>query len=69
MYSSGTEWSRLKCDGTPGGSGEEGGEGREDRGQGGRGGSENDTDLGKEKLEGKKKADARIRGEEGKGGE
>lgn len=69
MYSSGTEWSRLKCDGTPGGNGEEGGEGVGVKGQGGRAEIEKEKDLDKGKLEGKKKEDARIRGEEGRGGE
>lgn len=67
MYSSGTDRSRLKCDGTPGGSGEEGGEGAEVKGA--RAESEKETDSGKVKVEGKKKDDARIRGEEGRGGE
>lgn len=62
MYSSGTDRSRLKCDGTPGGNGEEGGEGASSE-------RVKDRDLGKGKAEGKKKEDVRIRGEDGRGGE
>lgn len=69
MYTSGTEGSRLKCDGTPGGSGEEGGEGVGVKGQDGRAENEQEKDLDKGKSEGKKNVDARTRDEEGRGGE